>query len=125
MSAHGSIEAVHILANAFDRLISRLEYSAPDQLSLVGCTSCFQHCIIVAVSLAAHGGNDVVRLEDFSIFITATLAFPVCVQYQSWRGLPDRNGFIQGTDGKRLFHPVPRVPAGTPARRQIDTDGQI
>ena len=32
---------------------------------------------------------------------------------------------MQGPDGKRLLHPVPRFPADIPARIEIDTDGQI
>ena len=44
---------------------------------------------------------------------------------QSWPGLPDRNRFVQGTDGKRLLHPISCFPADTPARIEIDTDGQI
>ena len=126
MSTHGSIKAVNILANAFDRLISRLEYSAPDQLSLDGYTYCFQHRSILAVSISAHRWNDVVCFTAF--FYTHhwhTDSPSVCVLDQSWRGLPDRNRFFQGTDGKRLLHPLLRLPADTPTRIEIDTDGQI
>ena len=45
--------------------------------------------------------------------------------YPSRPGLPDRNSFVQGTDGKRLLHPVPRFPADTPTRIQIDNHHQI
>ena len=44
---------------------------------------------------------------------------------QPWLGLPDRNGFVQGTDGKRLLHPISRFPADNPARIEIANDGQI
>ena len=33
--------------------------------------------------------------------------------------------FVQCSDGKRLVHPIPRFPADTPARIEIDTDRQI
>ena len=77
VSTYGIINAVNICANGFDRGISPLECSAPDQLGLDGFKYSFYHCIIVAVSLAAHGGNNVGRFKDFSIRITGILASPV------------------------------------------------
>ena len=116
MSKHGSINVCNICTDHFGRRIYPLECSVPEPFCLDACTYYFYHRI-VAVSFSAHRWNLLCALRSVQY---ASLALPVCVLDLFWLGLPDCSGFVQGTDGKRLLHPVPRFPADTPAGIQID-----
>ena len=76
------------------------------------------------MSFSAHRWNDVVCFAQRAIRLTDYFP-PVCVLDQFRPGLPDHNGFVQGTDSKRFLHTISCFPADTLARIQIDTDRQI
>ena len=103
MSTYGSINACNICPNNVDRGISALECSPPDHLCLDGFIYCFYHRGIVAVFLAAHRWNDAVYFGQSAIRITGILTPTVYVLDQSRPGLPEGNGFVHSTDGKRFI----------------------
>lgn len=100
MSSDGITEAITVLANGFDRVISGLKY-VPDQLRL----DCFEY--------------------GFHHRITRISAPPVKALDQSPLRLLDRNGLVQSTDRQILLHPIPRFPADDATRIKLDNDCQI
>ncbi len=51
MSAHRIIEPINVLANGFDRVISSLEYRAPDQFRLDRLEDGLDHGIIITLTI--------------------------------------------------------------------------
>ena len=102
MSTHASIKAGNICTNSVGCSICALGGNAPDHLCLDGCTQGVLPSQYRSSVLCAHGKNDVVCFVQSALRITSILALPVCVLDQSRPGLPDRNGFVQGTVMARL-----------------------
>jgi|GEM_PF-6454046 len=73
MCAHGLIEAINVVSNGFDFVISGLEYSAPDQFRLDPPEDSYHHCIVIPISFVAHGWKHFVSQENSSVLIKVRL----------------------------------------------------
>ena len=64
MSSAWIVESVDVSANSFFGSVSCLENRGPDEFCLDGLEDRFDHCVIVAISLAAHRSDEAVFLSS-------------------------------------------------------------
>ena len=77
MSAALIVEAIDVSAKSRFSSGAYLEDCSPDQLVLDRLEHSFHHCIIVTISLAAHRGDDLVRLPQPLIVMRTRLTAAV------------------------------------------------
>ena len=83
MSPTWIVEAVDVSAKSQFGGCAGLEDRSPDQFVLDRLEHRFHHCVIVAISLAAHRRNDAVRLQDPLIVMRTILAAAIGVLDQT------------------------------------------
>ena len=125
MPPDGVIEPVDVSGDGVFGLLTGLPRDRPDQLRLDGLEERLDHRVVVAITLAAHGDQDVALSKLGLIVDRAILATAIAVMNQTGRGVAVHNGAPQSLDGQTALQPVTRRPADDPPRVEVEHDRKV
>ena len=119
------VEAVDVFEDRHFSLAPRFPRVPPNQFSLDGFEERLDRCIIIAITLAAHGYFEAMLAQDFLVVMRAVLAAPIrVVNAALWRS-SERNSHVQSTYCQVAFHAIAHRPADDAPRMQVQDHRQV
>ena len=118
-------EAIDVLAEDGLRIAQVGKVVAPPALELERREEALRNAVIPAIPLAAHAANQARRVEPSDVVVGPIGTSAIGMMYEPRRGLPQRQGPVQGRQRQRSVVARAHRPADDPAREEVDDGGQV